>query len=114
MPAPTGPLPPGAERGLTNEPHYQGEPILAVAAVDELTAADAIERIRISGSCCRSCAIRSTACVPTGRTRARKAMSGIPRRLLLLVPDEARPGARRRRAAGDLAGKHARGDRPRR
>src|SRR5450631_1252823 len=36
-----------AERGLTNEPLYQGEPILAVAAVDELTAADAIEKIRI-------------------------------------------------------------------
>src|SRR6202158_2083756 len=35
------------ERGLTNEPVYQGEPILAVAAVDELTAAEAVERIRI-------------------------------------------------------------------
>jgi len=35
------------ERGLTNEPVYQGEPILAVAAVDELTAAQAIEKIRI-------------------------------------------------------------------
>src|SRR5438045_9713422 len=35
----------GAERALTNEPLYQGEPILAVAAVDERTAADAIERI---------------------------------------------------------------------
>jgi CO/xanthine dehydrogenase Mo-binding subunit len=35
------------ERGLTMEPLYQGEPILAVAAVDELTAADAIEKIRI-------------------------------------------------------------------
>src|SRR6185436_4573023 len=35
----------GAERALTNEPLYQGEPILAVAAVDELTAAEAIERI---------------------------------------------------------------------
>jgi CO/xanthine dehydrogenase Mo-binding subunit len=29
------------------EPLYQGEPVLAVAAVDELTAADAIEKIRI-------------------------------------------------------------------
>ena len=29
------------------EPVYQGEPILAVAAVDELTAADAIEKIQI-------------------------------------------------------------------
>ncbi len=35
----------GAERALTNEPLYQGEPILAVAAVDERTAAEAIERI---------------------------------------------------------------------
>jgi xanthine dehydrogenase molybdenum-binding subunit len=35
------------ERGLTNEPVYQGEPILAVAAVDELSAAEAIEKIHI-------------------------------------------------------------------
>ena len=35
------------ERGLTMEPLYQGEPVLAVAAVDELTAAEAIERIHI-------------------------------------------------------------------
>ena len=35
------------ERGLTMEPVYQGEPILAVAAVDELTAVEAIEKIRI-------------------------------------------------------------------
>ncbi|HLH39922.1 MAG TPA: xanthine dehydrogenase family protein molybdopterin-binding subunit [Bryobacteraceae bacterium] len=34
-------------RGLTNEPLFQGEPILAVAAVDELTAAEAIEKIHI-------------------------------------------------------------------
>ncbi len=38
---------PLAERGLANEPLYQGEPILAVAAVDELTAAEAIEKIKI-------------------------------------------------------------------
>src|SRR5205814_5107645 len=37
----------GAERALTNEPLYQGEPILAVAAIDELTAAHAIEAIDI-------------------------------------------------------------------
>src|SRR5215212_9807001 len=37
----------GAERALTNEPLYQGEPILAVAAVDERTAAEAIELIVI-------------------------------------------------------------------
>ena len=33
------------ERPLTMEPVYEGEPILAVAAVDELTAAEAIEKI---------------------------------------------------------------------
>ncbi len=36
-----------AERALTMEPLYQGEPILAVAADDELTAAEAVEKIRI-------------------------------------------------------------------
>src|SRR4026208_922265 len=35
------------EKALTNEPVYHGEPILAVAAVDELTAANAIEQIDI-------------------------------------------------------------------
>jgi CO/xanthine dehydrogenase Mo-binding subunit len=35
------------ERALTMEPLYAGEPILAVAAVDELTAAEAIEKIVI-------------------------------------------------------------------
>src|SRR6202142_3100165 len=35
------------ERGLTMEPVYQGEPVLAGAAVDELTAAEAIETIKI-------------------------------------------------------------------
>jgi CO/xanthine dehydrogenase Mo-binding subunit len=38
---------PKSERALTIEPLYQGEPILAVAAVDELTAAEAIEKIQI-------------------------------------------------------------------
>jgi xanthine dehydrogenase molybdenum-binding subunit len=37
-----------SERGLTNEPLYQGEPILALAAVDELSAAEAIEKIDIT------------------------------------------------------------------
>ena len=36
------------ERALTNEPLYEGEPILAVAAIDELTATEAIERIEIA------------------------------------------------------------------
>ena len=35
------------ERALTNEPLYQGEPVLAIAAVDELTAVEAIEKIEI-------------------------------------------------------------------
>lgn len=35
------------ERVVTMEPVYEGEPILAVAAVDELTAAEAIEAIQI-------------------------------------------------------------------
>jgi len=38
---------PRGEKALTDEPLYFGEPILAVAAVDELTAAEAIEKIRI-------------------------------------------------------------------
>src|SRR5213594_4908833 len=37
----------GAERALTNEPLYQGEPILAVAAVSEAVAAEAVERIAL-------------------------------------------------------------------
>src|SRR5436189_5005215 len=39
------PANPLGERGLTNHPVYQGEPTLAVCAVDELTAATAIETI---------------------------------------------------------------------
>src|ERR1700730_17722573 len=35
------------ERPLTMEPVYEGEPIRAIAAVDEYTAAEAIERISI-------------------------------------------------------------------
>src|SRR4029078_10282589 len=37
----------GAERALTNEPLYQGEPILAGAAIDEATAAHAMELISL-------------------------------------------------------------------
>jgi len=33
------------ERALTNEPVYQGEPILAIAAVDEYVAAEALEKV---------------------------------------------------------------------
>lgn len=35
------------ERALTKEPMFQGDPILAVCAVDELTCAEAIEKIKI-------------------------------------------------------------------
>ena len=35
------------EAGLTDEPLYEGEPILAIAAVDEQTASDAIEAITL-------------------------------------------------------------------
>src|SRR5271154_7142250 len=38
---------PKSELALSMEPLYQGEPILAVAAVDEFTAAEAIEKIQI-------------------------------------------------------------------
>jgi xanthine dehydrogenase molybdenum-binding subunit len=47
-PQPQQPAPPPGpppEAAITNEPLYQGEPILAVAAVDETIAADAIEAI---------------------------------------------------------------------
>ncbi len=35
------------EVALATEPFYQGEPIVAVAAIDEVTAADAIEKIKV-------------------------------------------------------------------
>ncbi len=38
---------PYSERALANEPLYQGEPVLAVGAVDEATAVEAIEKIKI-------------------------------------------------------------------
>jgi CO/xanthine dehydrogenase Mo-binding subunit len=38
---------PKGERALTNEPLYHGEPVLAIAAVDEYTAAEAIEKIQV-------------------------------------------------------------------
>src|SRR5258708_2040503 len=40
---------PKSEKALTNEPLYQGEPVLAVAAVDALTAVAAIQRIEVQG-----------------------------------------------------------------
>src|ERR671922_869051 len=36
------------EKALSNEPVYQGEPVLAVAAVDERTAVEAIEKVDIT------------------------------------------------------------------
>ena len=48
-----------AERGLTNDPVYQGEPILAVCAVDELTCRRSHrERSTSISSACRSWSIR--------------------------------------------------------
>jgi xanthine dehydrogenase molybdenum-binding subunit len=41
------PLPFPQDPILTNEPGYVGEPILALAAINEATAADALEKIRI-------------------------------------------------------------------
>jgi CO/xanthine dehydrogenase Mo-binding subunit len=38
---------PRGYQALSDEPLFQGQPILAVAAIDELTAADAIEKIKI-------------------------------------------------------------------
>jgi len=64
------------ERGLTMEPVYQGEPILAVAAVDELAAAEAIEKFTSISSRCPSWSIRSIRCGRAGRIRERTATSG--------------------------------------
>lgn len=38
---------PYSEKALTAEPLYQGEPVVAVAAIDEATAVEAIEKIKI-------------------------------------------------------------------
>ena len=54
------------EAALTMEPRYEGEAILALAAVDETTAADAIERIRIDF---RAVALRPE---PAGQPPARR------------------------------------------
>ena len=59
---------------LTNTPHYVGEPIAALAAVDETTAQDAITRVRSSTSSpCLSWWIRWKACAPAAPTPARRA-----------------------------------------
>ena len=58
------------------EPLYQGEPILAVAAVDELTAAEAIEKIRIEFEPLPFVVDPLDSCGPAARIRARTATSG--------------------------------------
>ena len=83
-------------KALTNEPLYQGEPMLAVAAVDELTAAEAIERIDVK---CEAAAvrrsIRSRACGPAGpNARLDGNIWATPKR-------PARAGRSRRRAIED-------------
>ena len=76
------------ERGLTNEPLYQGEPILAVAADRRAhRRAKRSKRSTSSSSRCPSSSIRLKACGPAARTRARRATCGC-------VP----PRRRRRRA----------------
>ena len=42
----------GAEKALTNEPLYVGEPILAIAAVDEASAAQQSKRSRSTSRHC--------------------------------------------------------------
>jgi xanthine dehydrogenase molybdenum-binding subunit len=79
---------PKAERALTDEPVYAGEAILAVAAVDEETAAAAIEAIRVDSSSCRSSSTRWPACALTGPIRGPKATAGAGRR----PPPASHPG----------------------
>ena len=55
------------DQGLTMEPVYQGEPILAVCAVDEFTCRRAIEKITSIMSACRTWSIRSKRCGPAAR-----------------------------------------------
>ena len=103
----------GAERALTNEPLYGGEPILAVAAVDEATAAEAIERIDHRT---RAAALRHrSAGQPAARaapTRGSRATSGACRRAAAPGAPPARPaierlkwtdGRLRRRGRGTVA-----------
>ena len=69
-----------SERGLTNEPLYVGDPVLAVAAVDELTATEAIRRSRSSSSRCPSSWIPLRACGRAVRTPEPRATCGCGRR----------------------------------
>ena len=66
---------PPQEPILTNEPLYAGEPILAVAAVDETTAAEAIEQINVDLQPLPFVIDPSTACGPGDPTPAPRGMS---------------------------------------
>ena len=68
-----------SEMALTNEPLYQGEPVLAVAAIDELTAAEAIEKIRIRWSRCRSVWIQWRRCSRARRIPAWETFGSVRR-----------------------------------
>ena len=83
------------EVALTKEPVYQGQPILAVAAVDETTAAEAIERIEIEYEPLPFVVDPLVSLRPDGPNARRKATTGSFRR-------QRRPEPRRRRAHRDL------------
>ena len=70
------------EKALTMEPMFQGEPILAVAAVDELTAAEAIEKIDIEFEHLPFVVDPLDSLRPNGPTRGAKATSGSSSRCL--------------------------------
>jgi xanthine dehydrogenase molybdenum-binding subunit len=75
-PGPEDPTPIGRpELALTNEPVYAGEPIFAIAAVDEWTAAEAIEKVEVDFEPLPFVIDPLIACVPTAGMRALMAMS---------------------------------------
>jgi CO/xanthine dehydrogenase Mo-binding subunit len=67
---------------LTNNPTFVGDPILAVAAVDETTAADALEKIKVEFE-------------PLPFTVDPRHAGGLRRGAQVLRPDGLTPGARR-------------------
>ena len=66
--------------GARQRSDVQGQPVLAVCAISEAVAAEAIERIRSSGSRCRSTWIPSRRWCRVRRMRASKATCGNGRR----------------------------------
>ena len=82
---------PRSEKALTNEPLYQGEPVLAVAAVSELAAAEAIEKIKIQWEPLPFSVDPVASLLPGARMPAWKGTSGYVRRR---VPGQP-PGFRR-------------------